>query len=192
MPVTRYHEALNSIPAPGTGSSCHQFLMKVANHGAVMGYSIQQICDDIRANTPDGNRRVTDREIKDTVTKAFNERRNGNFTPWPRSKPIVNDGKKSLQNIIDQAKITDEADLWESSPIRLHDEPKRDTALFLKTLYNPDDLIFIGDRVQPRIMGRTLRPVSDWITFFKNGGKTAPFLILNPLTWQPALTKSRD
>ena len=193
MPVTRYHEALNSIPAPGTGSGCHQNLMRVANFGAcVMGISIDQVFDDIRANIPYGNRKVTDREIKDTVTKAFNERRNGNFTPRPRPKPVVNDGKKSLQNIIDQAKITDEADLWESSPIRLLDDPLHDSILFLKTLYKSDERIFIGDRIQPGIMGQTIRAVPDWIDYFKNRGKTAPFIVLNPLTGQPALTKSRD
>ena len=188
--VTRYHEALRNISAPGTG--CHPSLLSVANYGVKIGVDMNQLFEDIRANIPHGRRRVPDREIIDTVKKAFQDHKGGTFTPKPRPKPVVKDGKTSLQKIIDQAQITDEADLWESSPIRLLDDPRQDFILFLETLYNDDDLIFIGDRIQPGIIGQTIRRAPDWVIYFKNGGKTAPFLILNPLTGAAAPTKSGD
>ena len=188
--VTRYHEALRSIPAPGTG--CHPSLLSVANYGVKIGIDMNQLIEDIRANIPHGRRRVPDREIIDTVKKAFQDHKGGTYTPRPRPKPVVKDGKTSLQKIISQSKIETDVDLWESSPIRLLDDPRQDFILFFETLYKPDDFIFIGDRIQPGIIGQTIRCISDWITYFKNNGKTSPFIILNPLSGQPAQTKSGD
>ena len=186
----RYIEALGNIPPPGAG--CHPSLLSAANYGVKIGIDMNQLFEDIRANIPHGRRRVPDREIIDTVKKACQDHKGQNFTPRPQPKPVVKDGKTSLHKIIDQAQITDEADLWESSPIRLWDDPQTDYISFFKTLYNDDDLLFNGDRVQPGILGDTIRTASDWITYFKNGGKTSPFIILNPLTGVPALTKSGD
>jgi hypothetical protein len=186
----RYERALRDILAPGYG--CHPTLLGAANLGVMAGVDPERIHNDIRRSIPNGNRDVPDREISDTIKKALQDHSGGTFSPKPRPKAAVKDGKKSLQEIITQAKIETEVDLWESSPIRLMDDLRHDTILFLKTLYVPTDLLWIGERVQPGIIGDTIRPISDWITHFKNGGKTAPHIILNPLTGQPAPTKGGD
>ena len=183
----RYREALNNIPAPGTGGGCHPSLLSVANYGVKIGVDMNQLFEDIRRSIPHGRRLVTDREITDTIKKASSER--GNFTPQIKPKPIISDGKTALQKIIESSTIDTEVDLLESSPIRLLDDPRQDSVLLIETLYRPDDLIFIGDRIQPGIIGDTIRTVADWITYFKKGGKTSPHFIINPLSGKPAPTK---
>nr|HPR03448.1 hypothetical protein [Deltaproteobacteria bacterium] len=65
-------------------------------------------------------------------------------------------------------------------------------ALILSTLYAPDDLVFIGEKHQEGILGDTIRPVSEWISYFQGGGKTGPHIIPNPLTGIPGPKKSGD
>ncbi|MEI7672284.1 MAG: hypothetical protein WCK00_09250, partial [Deltaproteobacteria bacterium] len=101
----------------------------------------------------------------------------------------VNDGKVALQKIINQGKITDEADLWETSPRRLWEEPKDDPGLLLSTLYDPTDLIWIGERHEAGVTGDTIRTAAEWTTHFKNGGKSGPHIIPNPMTGQEGTTK---
>jgi hypothetical protein len=186
----RYHEALKNIPPPGTG--CHPALLSVANLGVFAEVPPQVIHDDIRQAIPQGIRRIPEREIEDAINKALRDHSGGTFTARPRPQPIVQDGKSALQKIIDQGKIHDEVDLWESSPIPLWDDPKDDPALLLSTLFKPTDLVWIGDRLQTGILGDTIRPASAWITHFKDGGQTAPYIILNPMTGLPAMKKDGD
>lgn len=187
----RYADALCSIPAPG-GAGCHPYLMSVANLGVHADLDPKQLYNDIRRAIPTGGRKVPDNEILKTVKKAFQERKNGTFTPSPRPKPVVSNGKAALQKIISQSKISDDVDLWESSPLRLLEDPAKDHILLLKTLFKPDDLIFIGDRHDRGIIGKTIRTATEWSEYFQAGGKTSPFIIVNPLSGESAPTKDGD
>jgi hypothetical protein len=71
-------------------------------------------------------------------------------------------------------------------------ETQHDPVLLLETLYEKTELIWIGDRHEAGIIGKTIRPVADWINYFRDGRKTAPHIILNPLTGTPAPTKGGD
>lgn len=66
--MSKYDDALASIPAPGTG--CHPALLSVASLGVLSGRSESQIMSDIRANIPRGNRKVQDKEILEAIAKA--------------------------------------------------------------------------------------------------------------------------
>ena len=188
--LDRYNDALHSIPAPGAG--CHPYLLSVANLGTLAGLGPDQIYSDIRQSIPIGGRRVPDNEIRKTIDKAFGDHQGGAFIPRPRPKPVVNDGKAALRKIISQSKISDDVDLWESSPLRLLDDPIADTVLLLRTLFKFDDLVFIGDRHDRGILSQTIRTVADWISYFQDGGATSPFIIINPLSGEPAPTKGGD
>jgi hypothetical protein len=119
--VDRYNDALNRIPAPGGG--CHTSLLSVANIGILAGISPEKLFDDMRQAIPEGSRRISDREILDAINKALSDHHNGTFTPRSRPAPVVLDGKVLLQKIINQGKYSDDADLWEASPIRLLGAP---------------------------------------------------------------------
>jgi hypothetical protein len=166
--------------------------MSTANLGIMAGKDPQEIHDEIRKVIPTGTRQISDREITDAINKALSDHRGRTYTPRPHPVPVVQDGKTALQRIIRQAKLTDEVDIWEASPLRIWDEPKDHQALFLSTIFNPTDLIWIGEHHQAGIMGDTIRTADKWIDYFKNGGATAPHIIINPLTGTPATKKSGD
>ena len=189
--LTRYNQALRNIPSPG-GGGCHTAILGIANLGVMAGLISEAIFQDLRRSIPQGKRQVSEREITDAINKALQDHNADTFTSRPRSKPVVQDGKAALQKIINQGKISDEADLWEASPIRLWEEPKNDVALLIETLYEPTDLIWIGERHQAGIIGETIRTADEWITHFCHGGFTAPHLTLNPLSGVPAMKKTGD
>ena len=186
--TTKYTEALNGIPPAGCG--CHPYLLRVANYGVMGGRSPEDILMDIRSAIPRGTRKVSDREIEATIKRAMADHGRGEKYHIPRKpEPIVKDGKAARNRIISQARITEEADLWEASPVRLWDEPDRDAAVFLKTMFLPGDLVWIGERTDPGIPGVNIRPVAEWIKYFESGGKSGPFIIINPLSGKPAATR---
>jgi hypothetical protein len=186
--IDRYHEALTNIPPPGCG--CHPALLSVANYGFMAGLGPQRIHDDIRGSIPTGTRRIPDREITDAVNKALADHNSGTFTPRPRPEPIMKDGKAARERIINQAVISNEVDLWESSPIRLWDNPENDPELFLSTMFEAEDLLYIGERYEAGVMGQNIRPMCDWITAHHRGAKLGPFIIVNPLSGFPAEKKA--
>jgi hypothetical protein len=186
---SRYQEALKQkIISPGCG--CHRSLLSVANIAVREGIEPDRIFDDIRANIPEGSRKVFDREIQDAINKALADHDKGTFTPKPKPAPVVSDGKEALRKIINQSPIKDEADLWELSPIRLNNEPKDDPSLFLEVVFNENDLIWIDEFDEIGKPGENIKPVAEWINEFQNGRKTAPHIIVNPLTGEPAPLKS--
>jgi hypothetical protein len=174
--LNRYHDALKQIPPPGCG--CHISLLSVANLGVLAGLDGDKIFEDIREHIPPGNRKVSDREIQDATKKALADHHKGTFTSKPKPAPVVHDGKTALQRIIEQSEISDESVLWELSPIRLYDEPEKDTALFLSTLFKPDDLLWIDEFGEVGKPGENIQPALGWIDHFQNGGKTAPHVIV--------------
>lgn len=180
--IDRYQEALSNIPAPGCG--CHAYLLAVANYGIMTELTADTIFQDIRCSIPTGARRIPDKEITDAINKALSDRNGGSFIPKTRSVPVVQDGKATLEKIINQGKIKDEVDLWESSPIRLWDEPQRDSSLLLKNLFKSDELVFIGKRHD----ADTIKTAGEWI----NCGVTSSFIIINPLNGISAPTKTGD
>lgn len=183
----RYQNTLSEIPPPGGG--CHPALLSVANLGVLAGLDADTIFQNIRAHISPGQRRIPDREIHDAIRKALADLKGGSFIPRPRPEPVVKDGKAALQRIINQATITTEVDLWECSPLRLWDKPQDDPARLLEMLYEPTDLLWIGERHDAGIPGKTIRFSADWITYFRNGGQTAPHIIPNPLTGQEGITR---
>ena len=183
----RYQENLQNPKDRGQGA--HSFIMSTANLGAFAGLTGNQIFSDIRTTL---SAKVPDREINDAIVKALAENHGGNFTPRHRPASIVKDGNDSLHRIIAQAKISDEADLWESSPLRLLDEPERDQIIFLKTLFHCDNFVFIGERREPGIIGQNIRTVAAWLDFFQASGKAGPFIIINPFTGKPAPKKTGE
>ena len=88
---------------------------------------------------------MSDREISDAINKALSDHSSGTYTPKPKPEPVAADGVTVLKRIISRAKIADEADIWESSPISLKIAPEEHPALFLSTLFEPTDLVWIGD-----------------------------------------------
>jgi hypothetical protein len=188
--LDRYNFILRQLPPPGCG--CHASLLSVSNLGVRAGLDAEQIFRDLREHIPKGNRHVPDKEIRDAVNKALADHDTGTFIPRPQTKPVVNDPEAARQRIIDQGKYSTEAELISSSPVAIYEEPGRSTRQLIEMLYGHDDHIFIGERHQAGVHDETIRSADDWLVYFSEGGKTAPFIIINPLTGLPAEKKSGD
>jgi len=171
------------------GEGAHSWVMTAANHGIMAKLTGEQVYSDIRLLL---DRRVPDKEISDAVKKALQDHGKGAFVPQPRPEAVARNGNVALKNIIKQGKLSDEADIWDVSPVRLWNEPQEDPALFLQTRFNPDDLVWIGKHDDAGIIGKTIRCASDWIKYFQSGGQTFPHIIINPLNGIPTTTKSGD
>lgn len=188
--LTRYREALASLPSPGAG--CHTALLSVANMGVRAGVSPEALFEDIRQTLPSGSRHVSDREILDAVNKALGDSKNGSFSPAPKPKPVVQNGDETLRAIIAQGHCRTGEELTALSPVRIYDSPQLQTHAFLMTCFREDDRVFIGDRLQAGVMGETIRTRGEWVRHIIGRWETAPFIIINPLTGQPAPKKSGD
>lgn len=185
---SKYQNAVNNLPTSGKGLGCHQALLGAANHGVYAGIDPQQIHDDLRRHIQ-GSRRVPDREIKAAVQKAMSDKDKVVHYDFKkqRRKPAF-DGEKIRNKIIALGAGKTEADIWGISPIRIDWQPEEDPLYLLKYLYQPDDLLFIGERYSPGIMNKTIRTSLSWVEHFQTGGQTFPHIIPNPLSGQPATT----
>lgn len=193
MKNDRFFKKLQTIPAPGQG--CHPALLGAANLGALSKRPAHAVFAEIRASIPQGKRCVTDKEIQAAIIKAYadhNPQTGKKYLSPQKPEPIIRCGRTALQRIIEQSIIAGEADLWESSPIRLDWPPENDTVNFLFSMFTSHDLIFIGEKLEPGIVGHNIRTVADWIKYFQAGGRTSPFVMVNPLTGRPAPKKSGD
>lgn len=192
----KYIEKLNSMPAPGQG--CHPSLLGVANYGVMAGIPPEAIFTHIRTSIPYGKRKISDNEIHDAINRAIKDNvtlTNGQkYKRYfkPKTKPLIKNGETALRQIIEQSNIYDEVDLWEMSPIRIDWPPEEDTVHFLSAMFEPEDLLFIGEREESGIVGQNIRSQMDWIKYFQLSGKTMLFIIVNPLTGKAAAKKSGD
>lgn len=190
----KFFDRLRSLPQ--TGQGFHTALLGCVNYGILAKISEHEIFALVRASIPSGGaRKVQDTEISDAIKKAaadiptYTGNRHVHVAPAP--KPI-SDGQATRQRMIKSSAISDEADLWESSPIRIDWEPPEDTTRFVEAMYEPDELVFIGNSKVPGIIGQNIRSAKDWIEYFRRGGQTYPHIIINPLSGEPAPTKSGD
>lgn len=192
--IDRYRDRLSNPVLPGGG--CHGWILSTANYGAMAGISPDQLVTDIRAAITGGTRRVPDHEILVTVKKAMHDRGKPFASTAPggyaRPNPIVADGSAALKKIISMGKFSSETDLITASPVRLSGDMTADRILFLKTLFLPNDMLWIGERTWPGIPGKTIHSAKEWVAYFRGGGKTAPFIIINPLSGLPAPKKSGE
>jgi hypothetical protein len=186
----RYQDRLSNFPQLGEGR--HQASLGISNLGVLAGLALEQIHDDIRKAA--GSTPLSESEIRKTVLKAAAEHvaRGSTYIPPPKPAPVIKDGQAALRRIIDAGTISDPVDLWEASPIRLHDSVESDPCIFLNTMFSPKELIFIGDRYDDGVLGYNIRTVAAWVVHFATGGKAGPYIIINPFTGKASPKKSGD
>jgi len=187
--LVKFQQELTNIPPPG-GNGCHSKLLGIANLGVIAGLDAQTIHDRLREHIPPGKRRISDTEINDAIKRALNDLRGKTAPIIKKSEPKFN-APRVMEKIITQANL-DEVDIWDNSPIRMDWEPKEDTARFLELMFNPDDLLFIGQREDKAILGKHIRTQKEWIEISKSGQTIGPLICINPLTGSPEPTKNGE
>lgn len=187
--VEHYENRLHNMAKSG-GGGFHSDSLGVANLGREAGLTEQQVFDDIRRHAS-GTRAVPDKEIRDTVRKAFAD---ASFTPAPVARPVLADPFKTRHRYVERGRerigsaAVDELEdgLRRLSPVAIAENPKEHGALFLSHAYRPDDVLFIGERYDGG--QRHVRPVSAWVDEIRDGCRW-PHFIVNPLTGKEGATK---
>ena len=184
--AARYQAAVLALPESG-GGGCHTALLSVANLGALAGHSPEQVFQDLQAHVH-GKRRVSDREIRDAVNKAFREYKRGVIASFsaPRWRPAF-DASKMLKGMIAIGAGAGEADLSECSPVRIDWSPEQDAVHLLALLYHAEDRLFIGARHDAG--AEHVRTAADWRSRFAAGAPVPEHVIPNPLTGTAGETK---
>ena len=178
----RYNDELLHMPASG-GGGCHSSLLRVANFGRLAEVKPNKIAQDLMAYVH-GTRKVTWAEISAAVHKAFNL--SSAFPPGPNIRPAV-DGTTLLNAITERGASFTEAELWESSPVRIDWDPEIDATEILRRLYFPEDRLFIGTRHDAA--ARYIKSVREWIKCFESGHAIPEHIIPNPITGKQGQTK---
>ena len=187
VPITRYEEALRSLP-PSGGGGCHGALLGIANLGVRSGLSDQQIFGDLRRHIQ-GTRRVTESEIVEAIRKARAECSEPHFIP---PAPRQRTSKLTLKKLLREGCHGSEADIWEKSPIRIDWPPEEDSWRVLALLYAPDEILFCGTEREKARPGGAIRNTSEWCSYFQTGGTIPPHIIPNPLSGNEGQTKSGE
>ncbi len=192
MSSVKYKQALEQQPPGGVGENGHTHLLSSANLGLKAGVPPEQIFEDIKNSIPAGKRQITDKEIRDTIKTALGDF--GAFVPKFKPDPVTKNGHEAFKRITATATIRDEAALMASSPVPLNKDPGDPEIYkaFFENLFEPNDLIFIGDRPETGVVGENIRRALDWLVDLWNGEKAGPFIIPNPLTGQSAPKESGD
>jgi len=194
----KYQNALTRIPPPG-GNGCHPGLLGVATLGILAGQTDGVIAADIRQSIPPGRRQVPDREIDDAIRRARMDTQPGDRTgrtwiPPPKPQRVIPcDGRVLAAKWIARGRGVSEAEFWEVSPVRPPEAKPgpEEFCLVLANLYQPTDLLFIGDRTEPGTVGQTICTAAEWIAVATRTAKApGPYIIPNPLDGCEHDTKS--
>jgi len=184
----RYQKALAEIPPPGRGEGCHPKQLGVANLGARAGLSPERVFADLRSHIPAGGRDVSDKEIRDTVEKAFGQKdkpidlpvKEGT-SPGKGGPSSAFDGAKARRMLIARGQGIKMGDLVDASPVRLSDEyDRRDAVTALRALYDASDALFIGSRYDAG--PENVLTAGDWISRFLAGAPVPELICPNPLS----------
>ncbi len=195
--LSKSQHAAKNLPESG-GGGCHTALLGASNHGVHAGLSDEEIFKSLRNNTH-GSRTVPDREIWDAIKRARSdyETDGGNKAykkgsvskkkGYQRQPAVTVNGDAFIENAMQQAHekhgaISNET-LRQLSPVELNIDVEDEATFLLSALYEPDDVLYIGDTY-----GKTVASVAEWIA---NPNLTDhPHIIPNPMTGEIGKTKT--
>jgi hypothetical protein len=184
---THYEEKLACPVTPGQG--CHSWMMSTCNLGALANLSPDEIFMDIRRVVHPSR---PDKEINETIKEALRSHGDGNhrgFTAPTRRdvKAVIHDGAAVFNKIVSESKLSTERELIIASPVAIPESPRDQQRLFFETVFQSDDFVFCGDRLQSG-NDKTILPACECAL----NGASGPFVIVNPFSGMPAPKKSGD
>lgn len=195
--LRRYEDALEY--APRTGQGFHPYILKIASHGVLAGQTDEQMLRDIRAIVR-GPRHVPESEILDAIKKARQSHDPDHESPvdLPRRRSfyaatLLPRGQRisTVRDLTRDYSGISEEDIRELSPIPLTGDPVQNALLMLEHQFHPNDILFIGDRTQPGLPGKTIRTAEEWQHLFDWLGLVhLPYIIPNPVSGQQGLSRS--
>ena len=176
--IDLYRGALSDTPPAGAGLR-HDHCFAVALLARKAGITQDDAAHDWQAACPGRGRAYRE------MAEAWRNVRDVDTTPTRGYRPLTQPKKMdcgAFWRAAIAAHPDPVAELWESSPIRLLDDPEADTALFLRKMYDGDDVLFIGEKFDTD----TIRTREQWI----DARTPAQFICANPLSGEVANTQT--
>lgn len=168
---TKYQQAIEALPVPGHGSKYHSEIMRPANYAAMAGIDSDIVFYDLRKIADGGSRKVSDREIRTAIDKAY--RNQGRFdllrkigVSCSHYKPRVKiDGQRFLSETIKRGREiigNQQASQWfiDHSPVAIPRLPDPADAASMQTTAEYLNSREAASRDQLRLLLETL--FSDW------------------------------
>ena len=190
-----YDSLIKHFPAPG-GGGAHQAFFKAGALGYRARMPEDKVVADVKAALPRGGRSVSDDEVETGVAAGFADAMSRSLGEAKAKNPKTAKSRipaDSFRRLVELGRGASEASIMARSPVKL-DFPETEAGWrALELLYKPDDYLYIGGPRDVGAIGKTVRPVADWVAALKAGDKVAhslPHIIINPLTGRPAPTKA--
>lgn len=168
---------IKKLPAPGQGF--HPKMFGVCRFAAIRKIKLQTTFELIRKYSPTGSRNITDKEIWDSLIRAFNSKTN---TAKKFERTLQFKTPEAWSLAIKSTKGSTEL-LKQNSSYPINNERHNQIIDLLRMLYEPTDYIYIGEKYGKGILGDNIRKVSEWIEYFSNTKNRIPqHIIPNPLS----------
>ena len=189
----KYRERLSALPCQKGERNAR--LLGIANLGAMAGLSDERMLAEIgsASGTPPlleaeirhalktSRRTVT--PLSDAPASVFRA-----WTPAPKPEPRLGSGAATyVSRMIDEGRGTTGETLRCVSPVRIPREPVLQTCAFLRELYSPDDLLFIGYPMDRGIRDVNILKSEEWVA--RCAHTLSQLVIANPLTGLKGKTK---
>ena len=197
----KYRDRLDSL-AEMQGSD-NSPLLGLCNLGVRAGLSDEQIISDIRhAN---GTSPWSDSAIKRALETARasgrqpsvkSDRTRTRRMAWRPSQkqetsPLGRNAETFVRRRITKGQDATFESLIESSPIPIPSDTREQARIFLQTLYNSQECVFIGNTTDAGVIDVTIKTVNVWMQPTDSARlRTLPLLMANPLTG--GLGKKKD
>ena len=197
----KYRDRLNSL-AEMQGSD-NSPLLGLCSLGVRAGFSDEQVISDIRhanGKPPSWSDSATKRALKTaraggrqpSVKSDRTRTRRMALRPSQKQEtpPLGRGAETFVRRRVTEGQDATFESLIESSPIPIPSDTREQARIFLQTLYNPQEWVFIGNTTDAGT-GLTIKTVNGWLQPTDSARlRTLPFLMANPLTG--GLGKKKD
>jgi hypothetical protein len=172
-------------------------LLGVTTLGILAGLPDDRILAEVRMAS--GNPPLSDAEIKRALetarqdTRPLTDRQDTarRWMPPTRKPPPLGSGAISfVRRMIAKGNGATCETLADSSPVAIPTDPREQTQLFLRSLWQPSDMLFIGRRYDAGKIGLTIEKRSEWEHLYRpNGIDPGELVCANPLSGREGRAK---
>ena len=190
----KYRESLASLACQkGTRNGR---LLGLATLGILAGRSDEQAESEIMSAS--GTPPLSSGEIRHALKTARRDTQPlGDTAPaarWtplkPKPPPLAHGARDYVTRMIGRERGASLESLAACSPLPIPTESREQTQLFLKTLYDETEFLFIGQRHEAGKPGLNIETCKDWLHLYRpNGIDTEELICANPLTGKEGMTK---
>jgi len=191
--LDKYRERISALPFQ-TGER-NSRLLGIANLGVMAGLTDERMIAEISASS--GTPPLSEAEVRHAIktsrrtVKPLSEKPSSVFRAWtpsPKPPPRLGNGAATyVSRMIAEGRGTSSETLRSVSPVQIPREPVLQSCAFLREMYSPEDLLFIGYPTDRGIPDVNILKSKEWIA--RSAHTLSQLVLVNPLTGLEGKTK---